>query len=108
MTLTQSIPREPLLCCICADLDVGHVLRQHMGHIGIGVKIYSLEHHLRSASVMSTTFSCSHARRRLRRLFALVAQGQSFVIRKNGRVICRLEGAKAIQVAHGAAYKASL
>jgi prevent-host-death family protein len=50
---------------------------------------------------MLTTVSCSQARRRLRRLIALVAQGHSFVITKNGRAICRLEGAEAIQVDHG-------
>lgn len=57
---------------------------------------------------MLTTVSCSQARRRLRRLIALVAQGHSFVITKNGRAICRLEGAEAIQVDHGASCKASL
>jgi hypothetical protein len=57
---------------------------------------------------MSTTFSCSQTHRRLRRLFALIAQGQSFVITKNGRVICRMEGGKEIQVARGTAYTASL
>ena len=57
---------------------------------------------------MRTTLSFSQARRRIRRLFALVAKGHSFVITKNGRVICRLEGGKEIQVARGTAYTASL
>ncbi|POF41146.1 hypothetical protein B0D71_18085 [Pseudomonas laurylsulfativorans] len=47
---------------------------------------------------MRTHVSCSQARRRLRRLLALVAQGHSFVITKNGREICWLEGTEAIQV----------
>lgn len=41
---------------------------------------------------MRTTLPLSQARRRLRRLIALVATGQSFVITKNGREICRLQG----------------
>jgi len=57
---------------------------------------------------MFTTISCSQARRRLRRLIALVAQGHSFVITKKGRAICRLEGAGAIQLDPGTSYKASL
>jgi antitoxin (DNA-binding transcriptional repressor) of toxin-antitoxin stability system len=44
---------------------------------------------------MITTLSCSQARRRLRRLFVLVAQGKIFVITKNGREICRLVNAEA-------------
>ncbi|MNQ89831.1 hypothetical protein D3C85_1051490 [compost metagenome] len=45
---------------------------------------------------MRTTFSCSQARRRLRRLFALVDQGHSFVITKNVRAICRLVGTEVL------------
>ena len=45
---------------------------------------------LRGTSVMITTFACSQARRRLRRLLALVSLGHSFVITKNGREVCRL------------------
>lgn len=44
---------------------------------------------------MTTTFSCTQARRRVRRLFALVAQGHSFVITKHGREMCRLMAAEA-------------
>jgi antitoxin (DNA-binding transcriptional repressor) of toxin-antitoxin stability system len=44
---------------------------------------------------MITTFSCSQARRRIRRLYALVAKGHSFVITKNGREMCRLMAAEA-------------
>jgi antitoxin (DNA-binding transcriptional repressor) of toxin-antitoxin stability system len=54
---------------------------------------------------MLTTVSCSQARRRL---IALVAQGHSLVITKNGRAFCRLEGIEAIQLDHGASCKASL
>ncbi|MFJ3523572.1 type II toxin-antitoxin system Phd/YefM family antitoxin [Pseudomonas sp. NPDC090203] len=44
---------------------------------------------------MPVTFTCSQARRRLRRLIALVAQGHTFVITKNGRPVCRLSGIEA-------------
>ena len=44
---------------------------------------------------MITTLSCSQARRRIRRLFALVARGHTFVITKNGREIYRLVNAEA-------------
>lgn len=44
---------------------------------------------------MLTTFTCSQARRRIRRLIALIAQGHNFVITKNGREMCRLMGAEA-------------
>jgi hypothetical protein len=39
---------------------------------------------------MPTTFNCSQSRRRTRRLLALVAQDQSFVITNNEREVCRL------------------
>lgn len=41
---------------------------------------------------MLTTLACSQARRRLRRLLALAAQGHTFVITKNGRAMCELGG----------------
>ncbi|MGH8384273.1 MAG: type II toxin-antitoxin system prevent-host-death family antitoxin [Pseudomonas sp.] len=44
---------------------------------------------------MITILSCSQARRRIRRLLALVARGHSFVLTKNGREVCRLLGAEA-------------
>ncbi|MCY1444213.1 hypothetical protein D9M71_606710 [compost metagenome] len=39
---------------------------------------------------MYKSFSKSQARRRLRRLLALVSQGQTFVITKHGKVACLL------------------
>jgi prevent-host-death family protein len=44
---------------------------------------------------MRTTFSKSQARRRMRRLLALVAQGHTFVITKHGKAVCRLMDAEA-------------
>lgn len=44
---------------------------------------------------MRTTFPCSQARRRFRRLLSLVAMGHSFVITKNGKEMCRLTRADA-------------
>lgn len=44
---------------------------------------------------MLMTFTCSQARRRLRRLVALAAQGHTFVITKNGRPVCRLSAIQA-------------
>ncbi len=41
---------------------------------------------------MRTTLPLSQTRRRLRRLIALLATGQSFIITKNGREIYRLQG----------------
>lgn len=43
---------------------------------------------------MLTTFSCSQARRRIRRLLAMVAQGHIFVITKNGKAVCLLVDAE--------------
>jgi antitoxin (DNA-binding transcriptional repressor) of toxin-antitoxin stability system len=43
---------------------------------------------------MLTTFTCSQARRRIRRLLVLIAQGHNFVITKNGREMCRLVAAE--------------
>ncbi|TPG75886.1 hypothetical protein EAH78_20370 [Pseudomonas arsenicoxydans] len=42
---------------------------------------------------MLVTISCSKARRRMRRLLVLMAQGHIFVITKNGREMCQLMGA---------------
>ena len=39
---------------------------------------------------MTTILSVSQARRRLRRLIALVVQGHTFVLTKNGKEMCRL------------------
>lgn len=39
---------------------------------------------------MFTTLTRSQARRRLRRLVALVGKGHTFVITENGRPVCRL------------------
>lgn len=41
---------------------------------------------------MNAVFTCSQARRRLRRLIALVATGHTFVITKNGRAMRQLGG----------------
>ncbi len=43
---------------------------------------------------MCTTFSKTQARRRLRRLLALVGQGHTFVITKHGKVACLLVDVK--------------
>lgn len=45
---------------------------------------------------MRTTFSKSQARRRMRRLFALVARGHTIAISKHGKVACLLVGAEAV------------
>jgi antitoxin (DNA-binding transcriptional repressor) of toxin-antitoxin stability system len=39
---------------------------------------------------MRTTYSKSQARRRMRRLLVLVAQGQTFVITQKGKAACLL------------------
>jgi hypothetical protein len=46
--------------------------------------------HSRGAPAMYKSFSKSQARRRLRRLLALVSQGQTFVITKHGKAACLL------------------
>jgi len=43
-----------------------------------------------AVSAMRTTYSKSQARRRMRRLLVLVAQGQTFVITQNGKAACLL------------------
>jgi len=47
---------------------------------------------MRDTPTMRSTIPLSQARRRIRRLIALVPTGQSFVITKDGREICRLQG----------------
>lgn len=47
---------------------------------------------------MYKSFSKSQARRRLRRLLALVSQGQTFVITKHGKVACLLLEEKRVEV----------
>ncbi|MHC8357689.1 type II toxin-antitoxin system prevent-host-death family antitoxin [Pseudomonas sp. LB3P81] len=44
---------------------------------------------------MLTVISCCQARRRLRRLLALVEQGHIVVITKNGVAMCKLIGVEA-------------
>lgn len=44
---------------------------------------------------MHTIINCSQARRRLRRLLALVKQGHTIVITRNGVAMCKLKRVEA-------------
>jgi antitoxin (DNA-binding transcriptional repressor) of toxin-antitoxin stability system len=49
---------------------------------------------------MRTTYSKSQARRRMRRLLVLVAQGQTFVITQQGKAPCLLVQVEATERTH--------
>jgi antitoxin (DNA-binding transcriptional repressor) of toxin-antitoxin stability system len=49
---------------------------------------------------MRTTYSKSQARRRLRRLLVLIAQGHAFVITRQGKAACLLVQVEAQGRAH--------
>lgn len=73
----------------CYGATPGALMRAHKaeGH-------YAHEHRLLGSSAMIYRISRSQARRRFRRLVALIAQDQSFVIAENGRAMCLLVSAR--------------
>ena len=87
--------RIPKSSCACPSILDSPGRKQAICVYVIGCMTLRTHPHQRGTLAMITTFSCSQARRRIRRLFALVARGHSFVITKNGREICRLVYAEA-------------